>query len=341
MVFSLSSYRRFWVSLAPLAVILSLPALGFAQSLDELHKLAVKEGGTLNFYATLAQVNAEKILPVFEKRFPGVKVNHVDATSDKLVARAVTEARGGKTLADILQVPLENVTQAYDQGLLLDINLPEAADYPAGLKGAFWTSSDLQYFIAAWNTGLVKKEEEPKSYDDFLHPRWKGRLIAEPRDLEMLLAFAKYRFKSDEKAIDYWKKIAAQNVEFHKGHSQLAELLVAGQAAACLTCYSHHYPSRIKKGAPVNYMLSEGVASINATAIFKGAPHPNTATLFARWVASQEGQKVMSQGGRNPAHPKVDPVEKTKTEKTYFITVADLKEFPKYDKIWKEIFKLR
>jgi ABC-type Fe3+ transport system substrate-binding protein len=107
----------------------------------------------------------------------------------------------------------------------------------------------------------------------------------------------------------------------------LAELLVAGQAAVCLTCYSHHYPSRIKKGAPVNYMLSEGVASINATAIFKGAPHPNTAMLFARWMASQEGQKVMSQGGRNPAHPKVEPTEKTRTEKTYFITVADLRNF--------------
>jgi iron(III) transport system substrate-binding protein len=303
--------------------------------------LAVKEGGTLNFYGTLAQVNAEKILPVFEKRFPGIKINHVDATSDKLVARAVTEARGGKTLGDVLQIPLENVTQAHDQGLLLDTNLPEAVEYPAGLKGAFWTSSDLQYFIAAWNTNLVKKEEEPKTYDDFLHSRWKGRLIAEPRDLEMLLAFAKYKFKSDEKAIDYWKKVAANNVEFHKGHSQLAELLVAGQAAVCLTCYSHHYPSRIKKGAPVNYMLSEGVASINGTAVFKNAPHPNTALLFARWVASQEGQKVMSQGGRNPAHPKVEPTEKTRTEKTYFITVADLKEFPKYDKIWKQIFKLR
>jgi len=157
----------------------------------------------------------------------------------------------------------------------------------------------------------------------------------------MLLAFAKYRFKSDEKAIDYWKKIAANNVEFHKGHSQLAELLVAGQAAACLTCYSHHYPIRIKKGAPVNYMLSEGVAAINGTAIFKNAPHPNTALLFARWVASQEGQKVMAQGGRNPAHPKVEPVDKTRTEKAYFITAADLTEFPKYEKIWKEIFKLR
>jgi hypothetical protein len=49
----------------------------------------------------------------------------------------------------------------------------------------------------------------------------------------------------------------------------------------------------------------------------------------------------MAQGGRNPAHPKVEPVDKTRTEKTYFITAADLKEFPKYDKIWKEIFRLR
>ncbi|MGH7825440.1 MAG: ABC transporter substrate-binding protein [Candidatus Binatia bacterium] len=328
-------------SLLIMILAITLPATVRGQSLDELHKAALKEGGTLNFYGTLAQINAEKILPVFEKRFPGIKVNHVDATSDKLVARAVTEARGGKTLADILQVPLENVSQVYDQKLLLETKLPESAEYPQGLKGSFWTASDLQFFIAAWNTNLVKKEEEPKSFDDFAHPRWKNRLIAEPRDLEMLLAFAKYKFKSDEKAIELMKKIAANNVEFHKGHSQLAELLVAGQAAACWTCYSHHYPRRIRKGAPVNYMLTEGVASINATAIFKDAPHPKTALLFARWVASRDGQKVMSQGGRTPAHPKVEPVDKTRTDKIYAISVADIKEFPKYEKIWKEIFKLR
>ena len=312
-----------------------------AQSLDEVHKLALKEGGTLNFYGTLAQINAQIVLPSFEKRFPGIKINHVDATSDQLVARAMSEARGGRTLGDIFQTPLENVVQMHDQGLLLEVSVPESSAYPDGLKGSYWNASDLQYFIAAWNTNLVKKDEEPKSYDDFIQPRWKNRLIAEPRDLEMLLAFAKYRFNSDEKAIDFWKKIAANNVEFHKGHSDLAELLVAGQAAACLTCYSHHYPIRIKKGAPLNTMLTEGVASINGTAIFKNAPHPNTALLFARWVASLDGQKVMAQGGRNPAHPKVDPIDKTKTEKTYFITAADLKEFPKYDKMWKEIFKLR
>ena len=329
------------LSALAIIVVLNLPGFVPAQSLDDLHKLAVKEGGTLNFYATLAQINAEKIIPVFEKRFPGIKVNHVDATSDKLVARAVTEARGGKTLGDVLQVPLENVSQAHDQKLLLEVTLPESAEYPQGMKGSFWVASDLQFIIAAWNTGLVKKEEEPKQYEDFADPRWKNRLIAEPRDLEMLMGFAKHKYKSDEKAIDLWRKIAANNVEFHAGHSQLAELLVAGQAAVCLTCYSHHYPSRIKKGAPVNYMLSEGVASINGTAVFKNAPHPNTALLYARWVASQEGQKAMAQGGRTPAHPKVEPVDKTRTEKIYPISVADIKEFPRYEKIWKEIFKLR
>src|SRR5918992_4891656 len=128
--------------------------LANAQSLDDVHKAALKEGGTLNFYGTLAQVNAEKILPVFEKRFPGIKVNHVDATSDKLVARAVTEARGGKTLGDVLQVPLENVAQAHDQKLLVETTLPESADHIAGMKGTFWVASDLQFIIAAWNTNL-------------------------------------------------------------------------------------------------------------------------------------------------------------------------------------------
>jgi iron(III) transport system substrate-binding protein len=336
--------RRFSAAASGFLALMFLfasPPATRAQTVDELHKAAVKEGGTLNFYGTLAQINAEKILPLFEKRFPGIKVNHVDATSDKLVARAVSEARGGKTLGDIFQVPLENVVQLNDQKLLQETKLPESDEYPEGLKGSFWVASDLQFFVAAWNTTLVKKEEEPKSFDDFVQPRWKNRLIAEPRDLEMLLAFAKYKFKSDEKAIELWKKIAANNVEFHKGHSQLAELLVAGQAAVCLTCYSHHYPARIKKGAPVNYMLSEGVASINATAIFNNAPHPKTALLFARWIASQEGQKAMAEGGRTPAHPKVQPKDKTRTEKIYAISAADLKEFPKYEKIWKQIFKLR
>ena len=332
---------RFWAWSIMLAAILALaPAPVGGQSLDELYKQALKEGGALNFYGTLAQINAERILPVFEKRFPGIKVNHVDATADKLSARAIAEARGGKVLADIFQMSLENILQLQEQKLVLDKLPPEAEPYPANLKGSFWLAADLIFITAAWNKTLVKPEDEPKQFDDFGDSKWKGKIIGEPRDVELLMGLARHKY-NDEKAIELLKKIAANNIEFHKGHSELAEFLVAGQAAACFTCYAHHYPPRIKKGAPLGYMLTEGVATINATALAKDAPHPNTAWLFSRWSASEEGQKVYAQGGRTPPHPKVEPTEKIRPQKIYPIGANEIRDWKKYEKIWKEIFKLR
>jgi iron(III) transport system substrate-binding protein len=329
-------------SMISLVVLAAFPSMAWAQgeTIEELYKKALKEAGVLNCYCSLAQINAEKIYPVFEKRFPGIKINHVDATSDKLSARAITEARGGKVIADVVEFGLEDISKIHEQKLLLEKVPPEAAAYPANLKGPFWVANNLIFFVGAWNTDKVKKEEEPKALDDFGDPRWKGRLIAEPRDYEILIALT-HKHKSLEKARAVLARIAANNVEFHKGHSQLAEFLVAGQAAACFTCYSHHYPARKRKGAPVDYMLTEGAAGIIAVAVMKDAPHPNTAWLFNRWAASEEGQAVYSKGGRTPAHPKVEPTEKIRPQTIYAVGVEDLKQYTKFEKIWKEVFKLR
>ena len=329
------------ISFGVIVLMLAAVANAAAQSLDELHKLALKEGGTLNFYATLAQLNAERILPVFEKRFPGIKVNHVDATADKLAARAITEARGGRVISDLFQMALENVLQVAEQKLLVDRLPPEAAAYPANFKGQNWLAADMVIIIGSWNTSLVKKEDEPKRFEDFLDPKWKGKLIAEARDVELLIGLARHKYKNDEKAVDFLRKLAANNIEFHIGHSELAEFLTAGQAAACVTCYAHHYPPRIKKGAPLNYMLTEGIATITANALAKDAPHPNTAKLFYRWSSSEEGQKAFADGGRLPPHPKVEPKEKIRPATLYPIGTEEIKEWRRYEKTWKEIFKLR
>jgi len=332
-----------WSALGCLVVlVMSVAAVrqARAQSPDELYKKAAQEG-VVNFYGTLAQINAEKILPVFEKRYPGVKVGQLDVTSDQLVTRATTEARAGKTLGDIFQAPLKTVVQMRDQKLLLEVSLPEAKDYPADMKGADWVASNLQFTVVAWNTTLVKTQEEPKQFDDLAEPNWKNKLIAEPRDVELLVGLAKHKFKNDEQAIALLRRFAANNVEFHKGHSELTELLTAGQAAMCLTCYAHQYPGRIKKGAPLKSLLTEGIVSIDATAVFKNAPHPNAALLFARSAASEEGQKAYAEGGRAPAHPKLKPVDPIKPDKLYPLRVDDIKEYPRYEKIWKDIFKLR
>ena len=58
----------FHTLVAFLLILISRPVAS-GQTLEELHKLALKEGGTLTFYGVLAQINAERILPVFEKRW--------------------------------------------------------------------------------------------------------------------------------------------------------------------------------------------------------------------------------------------------------------------------------
>ncbi|HWP57982.1 MAG TPA: ABC transporter substrate-binding protein [Candidatus Acidoferrales bacterium] len=326
-----------WI--ASLALLLSR-SIAAGQTIDEVYKQALKEDGVLNCYCSIAQVNAQKIFPVFEKRFPGIRINHVDATADKLAVRAMTEARGGRVIADVIQVGLENIVPLYEQGLVLEKLPPEAAEYPANLKGPYWIANNITIFVGAWNTNLVKKAEEPKAFDDFADPRWNGRLIAEPRDAEILIGLM-HKHKSLEKAIEILRKIALNKVEFHKGHSELAEFLVAGQGAACFTCYSHHYPPRIKQGAPVGYFLTEGIGTIIALSMVKGAPHPNTALLYTRWASSEEGAKVFAMGGRTPAHPKVEPTEPIRPKTLYAVGASDIKEFAKYQKIWKDIFKLR
>ncbi len=75
---------------------------------------------------------------------------------------------------------------------------------------------------------MLKKADEPKWIDDLADAKYKGSLVAEPRDFEFLMGIAKHKFKNDEKATALLRAIAANGVEFHKGHSQLTELLSGG-----------------------------------------------------------------------------------------------------------------
>jgi len=331
-----------FASLLSLPAVLAASASSSGESIDQVYEKAKKEGGKVTVYAPFSNRSMEVILPGFMKRFPGVTVNHVDGTPNQLLARIIAEGRGGRVLADVFGGSLPYIAQASDQKLLVPLAVPEAAAYPQQMRSDNWVATDTQYYIIGWNTTLVKKGEEPKSFEDLTNPKWKNNLMAESRDHQLLIAFAKRKYNNDEKAIDLFKTIAANQVEFHRGHSDLIEFLVAGQQAVCFTCYAHHFPPRVKKGAPIQPLLSEGVGEIGgAVSILKDAPHPMGALLWTRWALSEEGQRTWTQAGETPAHPHVEPLEKVRPTTTYMLTIDDLKEFPKYEKIWKEIFQVR
>jgi iron(III) transport system substrate-binding protein len=345
---ALSNWLGLSIGLYVFVSFLSLPAVFAAsapssgESIDQVYEKAKKEGGKVTVYAPFSNRSMEVILPGFMKRFPGVTVNHVDGTPNQLLARIFAEGRGGRVLADVFGGSLPYIAQASEQKILVPLTVPEAAVYPQQMKSDVWVATDTQYYIIGWNTTLVKKGEEPKSFEDLINPKWKSNLMAESRDHQLLIAFAKRKYNNDEKAIDLFKKIAANQVEFHRGHSDLIEFLVAGQQAVCFTCYAHHFPPRVKKGAPIQALYTEGVGEIGgAVSILKDAPHPAAALLWTRWALSEEGQRTWAQAGETPANPHVEPLEKVRPTTTYMLTIDDLKEFPKYEKIWKEIFQIR
>ena len=98
----------------------------------------------------------------------------------------------------------------------------------------------------------------------------------------------------------------------------------------------------MKKGAPIEPLLTEGAGEVGGVAsVLKEAPHPNAGLLWARWAISEEGQRVYAEAGETPAHPNVEPLEKVRPAAAYMLSIDDVKEFPKYEKLWKEIFQIR
>jgi ABC-type Fe3+ transport system substrate-binding protein len=81
------------------------------------------------------------------------------------------------------------MAQAVDQKLIAPLTIPEAAAFPAGMKSEFWVATDTQFYIAGWNTDLVKKGDEPKSYEELANPKWKDVMMGEARDYQMLIGF--------------------------------------------------------------------------------------------------------------------------------------------------------
>lgn len=84
-----------------------------AESLDQLYEKAKKEG-KITLYAPLSPSAMSVIPPAFMKRFPGVTVDHIDATSDKLIARVLSEQKGGRVIADVISGALTYLPQILD-----------------------------------------------------------------------------------------------------------------------------------------------------------------------------------------------------------------------------------
>jgi iron(III) transport system substrate-binding protein len=197
----------------------------------------------------------------------------------------------------------------------------------------------LQIYVQAYNTNLIKKEDLPRSYQDLLDPKWKGKLGTENEAWPWYATVAKEM--GEEKAAKLFSGIVAANgMTAHRGQTALNNLVIAGDVPLALTDYEHIAQSSKKKGAPIDWFaLKPTIARANGIGIARNAPHPNAAALFYDYMLSASGaQKTLLNLGYVPTNTKL-PSELPKDLRVVLVEPAVvLDEVEKWSHAFEEVF---
>jgi iron(III) transport system substrate-binding protein len=297
---------------------------------------ARKEGSVV-LYTSLAPTESGPLGQAFEKK-TGVKVEIFRTISEKVVQRAVTEARAKRFAFDVIETNGPEMEIMAREKLFSEFHSPHLADLPAGAIPAHrqWIPDRVNFFVVAFNTGKVKREEIPKSYTGFVDPKWKGRIGIEATDAEWMATLIK---KWGEPAgMAYFRKLAEMKPDVRKGHILLAELIAAGEIPVGLTVYNSNAESLKRRGAPIDWLPVEPVVGRpQGIALGRNAPHPHAALLFVDFVLSPEGQELLNSMGRVPVSTKVK-TDLNRFEYTMVDPVTVLDEQERWNKLWEGLF---
>jgi iron(III) transport system substrate-binding protein len=256
---------------------------------------------SLTLYTSLAPTESGPLAQAFEKK-TGIKVELWRAISEKVVQRAITEARARRFTVDVIETNAPEMEMMAREKLFAELDSPYLADLPKGAvpKHRLWIPDRMNFFVVAYNTTKVRREELPKDYLGFLDPKWKGRIGIEATDAEWMATLVKKW--GTEAGLAYFRKLAELRPDVRKGHVLLAELIAAGEIPVGLTVYNANAESLKRKGAPIDWVpVQPVVARPQGIAVARNAPNPKAARAFVDFVLSPEGQELVRKEGLIPA----------------------------------------
>jgi iron(III) transport system substrate-binding protein len=298
-------------------------------------RIAVAQGPVV-LYTSLAPTESGPLGQAFEKK-TGIKVEIWRSISEKVVQRTVTEARAGRAAVDVVETNGPEMEMMAREKIFRPIDSPHLADIPANSipKHRLWIPDRLNFFVVAYHTGKVKKEELPASYRGFVDPKWQGRIGIEATDAEWMATLVK--MWGDE-GTAYFRRLAAMKPDMRKGHVLLAQLVASGEIPVALTAYHSNAESLKRKGAPIDWVpVQPVVARTQGIAIARNAPNAKGAQAFVDFVLSPEGQALLESMGRTPVSTKVRS-SIGRFDYTVVDPVTVLDEQEKWEKIWNGLF---
>ena len=241
----------------------------------------------------------------FAQRFPGIEVRW---TADRAAGtKLITEHRARRYAVDLFHFSLGGMLPV-DRRRILDTN--DWALWGAGpddvlLDGKVGATHNRVYAVV-YNDELVEADDLPATWEGFLEPAWRGKLVASQFLLPRLLGFLALDW-GEARAADYARALIDRQRTLitrapREGILQRGERLVAvGEFVG-----SALYWKSI--GIPTHWAATELMpASQFGVATLVRAPHPNAAKLLAGWMTTDEAkaarERLMFSADVRPGSP--------------------------------------
>jgi iron(III) transport system substrate-binding protein len=273
---------------------------------------AARGEGSVVWYSTLI-INqiVRPMVAAFEAKYPGIKVEYSRAASSDVALKIVNEARARRVQSDIFDGS-NTVFLLRDPRLVTSYSPKAVESWPAELKSSdgTWTALNIFYWTAAYNTNLVRPDEVPKTYEDLLDPKWKGKIAwtydltpgGPPGFVHNILSTM-----GQDKGTAYLRTFAEQEPVTIPGAQRVVlDHVISGEYPLCVMILNYHAAISMKDGAPVRWLKMEPLLqTMGLVSITGNPPHPNAARLMVEFMLSEAGQKILADNDYIPAHPGV------------------------------------
>src|SRR5438094_9571060 len=212
-----------------------------------------KQEGQVVLYSTMTVQDGRALAAAFEKKY-GVKLLHWRGSAEKIVQRALAEARSGHDGADVFETSSHRMEALYREKLLEDFYTPAFAELASSAFAPGhrqWVAARFAFFVLGYNTKLVKPAEVPSTYEDLLQPRWVGRLAIESTDVLWFAALTKAM--GEEKGLAFFRRLAAMKPQIRSGHILGAQLVASGEIPLFVDADNNNMETLKTAGAPVDW----------------------------------------------------------------------------------------
>lgn len=293
-------FRSF--ALVGLAAVALHAGAASAQAPDDWNAVAAaakKEGRVTVYSAQVGLAFQNDIAKAFEAKY-GIEVRMVELRATDIRERIRTEQAAGQPGADISYNGTTTSQLQEEEGRFQPHGaLPNlAAIHPEFKSDGTLLPVSIQGYGILVNTRLVKPADEPKSWQDLLDPKWKGKIHA---DDQRFLGNGGVLFYTTYAAFgrDYQDKLAAQQLNVSREFRESERRVARGEFPLYIPFALPNLA--ILKGLPVKAVMpSEGIPYVTyVMGITKDAAHPNAARLLMNFFIEQSSALQYAKGGFN------------------------------------------